>query len=162
MTQQTQDRAYRWFLKNQTPAGWFDVLNLMMEGMMANVGEQESRPFLRQTGMSLAEIWPLDKAETLGELEKNINEVLNCFNWGVVTLTADDDSVIIRHLALPVSHNPQQQLRWCHAFSAILEGMYARWMLDQGGNEQMRVKREEVYSVSDVEFRYFNAAEKGR
>ncbi|MRS15513.1 cellulose synthase [Enterobacteriaceae bacterium RIT691] len=160
MTHQTQDRAYRWFLKNQTPAGWFDVISLMIEGMMANVGEQESHPFLRQVGKSLAESWPLEAAETLGALEKNFNEVLNCFNWGVVTLTAVDDSVVIRHLALPVTHNQQQQLRWCHAFSAILEGLYGHWMLGQGGSERMVMKRSEVYSVSDVEFHYFNVSEK--
>ena len=48
-----------WFQQQQTPAGWFDLLIIMVEGMLNNAGELESQPFLRQMGASLAETHPL-------------------------------------------------------------------------------------------------------
>lgn len=55
MTENNNPVVMTWFQQQQTPAGWFDLLIIMIEGMLNNAGELESQPFLRQMGASLAE-----------------------------------------------------------------------------------------------------------
>ncbi|VTO25318.1 cellulose synthase operon protein D [Klebsiella pneumoniae] len=59
MTENNNPVVMTWFQQQQTPAGWFDLLIIMIEGMLNNAGELESQPFLRQMGASLAETHPL-------------------------------------------------------------------------------------------------------
>ncbi len=145
-----------WFQRQQTPPGWFDLLSVMIDGMVRNVGEAESLPFLRQMGESLAERFPLPGSETIGELEAHINAKLAEFNWGFIDIDASDEGMTFRHQALPVSRDEYSQTRWCYAFCAILEGLYSRWLLGQGGKSHIAFSRERLYSVSDVVFRYAN------
>ena len=145
-----------WFRGQQTPQGWFDLLALMVDGMVRNVGEMESQPFLRQMGASLAGQFPLPASETLGELEANINAQLMAFGWGCVEINADEQALTLRHQGLPVSRVAEQQHRWSLAFCAILEGLYASWMQGQGGKAHVTVSRERLFSISDVQFRYSN------
>lgn len=140
----------------QTPAGWFDLLIIMVEGMLNNAGELESQPFLRQMGASLAETHPLPASETVGELEANINRLLTHFHWGVVTIDVGEDGLRLRHQALPVSRDDAGRVRWCNAFCAILEGLYSRWLQSQGGSAHVILQRERVFSVSDVQFLYYH------
>lgn len=49
MTENNNPVVMTWFQQQQTPAGWFDLLIIMIEGMLNNAGELESQPFLRQT-----------------------------------------------------------------------------------------------------------------
>ena len=86
MTENNNPVVMTWFQQQQTPAGWFDLLIIMIEGMLNNAGELESQPFLRQMGASLAETHPLPASETVGDLEANINRLLTHFHWGVVTI----------------------------------------------------------------------------
>ena len=86
MTENNNPVVMTWFQQQQTPAGWFDLLIIMVEGMLNNAGELESQPFLRQMGASLAETHPLPASETVGDLEANINRLLTHFHWGVVTM----------------------------------------------------------------------------
>lgn len=145
-----------WFQQQQTPHGWFDLLSVMIDGMVRNVGEAESLPFLRQMGESLAERFPLPGSETIGELENNINGLLRAFNWGFIDIDASEEGMTFHHQALPVSRDENNQTRWCHAFCAILEGLYSRWLRGQGGQSHIAFSRERLYSVSDVVFRYAN------
>ncbi|MGL4726862.1 MAG: cellulose biosynthesis protein BcsD [Scandinavium sp.] len=156
MTDNTASTALAWFQQQQTPAGWFDLLTIMVDGMVRNAGEVESQPFLRQMGQQLAESWPLPESETLGQLESNINHFLTLFKWGVITLHTGENGILIRHQALPVSRDEEQQMRWCNAFCTILEGLYARWLQAQGGGDHVLLQRERIGSVTDVQFRYFN------
>ena len=143
-----------WFRGQQTSEGWFDLRALIVDGMVRNVGEMESQPFLRQMGDALAEQFPLPPSETVGELEANMNAQLARFGWGCVEVTPGDTYLTLRHQALPVSRREHQQSRWCHAFCAILEGLYAHWIQGQGGKAHVTVSRERLFSTSDVQFRY--------
>ncbi|PLP37402.1 cellulose synthase, partial [Klebsiella variicola] len=93
MTENNNPVVTTWFQQQQTPAGWFDLLVIMVEGMLNNAGELESQPFLRQMGASLAETHPLPASETVGELEANINRLLTHFHWGVVTIDVGEDGL---------------------------------------------------------------------
>ncbi|MBB1202166.1 cellulose synthase [Enterobacteriaceae bacterium 89] len=156
MTDNTASAALAWFQQQQTPAGWFDLLTIMIDGMVRNAGEMESQPFLHQMGEQLADSWPLPESATLGELETNINHFLTLFQWGVITLHTGEKGILIRHQALPVSRNAEQQMRWCNAFCTILEGLYGRWLQAQGGGDNVLLQRERIFSVADVQFHYFN------
>ena len=156
MTDRATTAVTAWFQQQQTPAGWFDLLTIMIDGMVRNAGEVESQPFLYQMGEALAREWPLPESETVGELEANINHVLSLFMWGVVALRVTDDGIALHHQAIPVSRDPERQMRWCNAFCAILEGMYSRWLLTQGGGAHLVVQRERIGSASDVQFCYIN------
>ena len=145
-----------WFRAQQTPEGWFDLLALIVDGMVRNVGETESQPFLRQMGRALAQQFPLPPSETVGELEASMNAQLARFGWGCVDIHTSDTQLILRHQALPMSRIEDQQSRWCHAFCAILEGLYAHWMQGQGGKAHVTVSRERLFSLTDVQFLYHN------
>ncbi len=71
MTENNNPVVMTWFQQQQTPAGWFDLLIIMIEGMLNNAGELESQPFLRQMGASLAETHPLPASETVGDLAQH-------------------------------------------------------------------------------------------
>lgn len=133
MTDKNNAEVMAWFQQQQTPAGWFDLLLIMIDGMLNNAGELESQPFLRQMGEALADRYPLPESETVGQLEANINQLLSRFQWGVVSVDVGDDGLRLRHRALPVSRDDARRVRWCNAFCAILEGLYSRWLQGQGG-----------------------------
>ena len=140
MTDKNNAEVMAWFQQQQTPAGWFDLLLIMIDGMLNNAGELESQPFLRQMGEALADI----------------NQLLSRFQWGVVSVDVGDDGLRLRHRALPVSRDDARRVRWCNAFCAILEGLYSRWLQGQGGGAHVVLQRERLFSVSDVQFLYFH------
>ena len=156
MTDKNNAEVMAWFQQQQTPAGWFDLLLIMIDGMLNNAGELESQPFLRQMGEALADNYPLPESETVGQLEANINQLLSRFQWGVVSVEVGDDGLRLRHRALPVSRDDARRVRWCNAFCAILEGLYSRWLQGQGGCAHVVLQRERLFSVSDVQFLYFH------
>ncbi|AKL33920.1 cellulose synthase [Klebsiella oxytoca] len=156
MTDNNNALVMTWFQQQQTPAGWFDLLLIMVDGMVNNAGELESQPFLRQMGEALADEHPLPASETLGELEANMNAQLSRFQWGVVSVEVSDDGLRLRHQALPMSRDEARRVRWCNAFCAILEGLYSRWLQGQGGAAHVVLQRERLFSVSDVQFLYFH------
>ncbi|MGG7449090.1 cellulose biosynthesis protein BcsD [Kosakonia oryzendophytica] len=143
-----------YFQQQQTPPGWFDLLNVMIDGMVRNVGEAESLPFLRQMGEAMADRTPLPVSETVGELEAHINAQLRVFNWGCIDMIVSENGLAFRHQGIPVARDKALQTRWCSAFCAILEGLYSRWLRGQGGDSGLVFTRESLYSVSDVVFRY--------
>ena len=156
MTDKNNAEVMAWFQQQQTPAGWFDLLLIMIDGMLNNAGELESQPFLRQMGEALADRYPLPESETVGQLEANINQLLSRFQRGVVCVDVGDDGLRLRHRALPVSRDDARRVRWCNAFCAILEGLYSRWLQGQGGGAHVVLQRERLFSVSDVQFLYFH------
>lgn len=156
MTDKNNAEVMAWFQQQQTPAGWFDLLLIMIDGMLNNAGELESQPFLLQMGEALADNYPLPESETVGQLEANINQLLSRFQWGVVSVEVGDDGLRLRHRALPVSRDDARRVRWCNAFCAILEGLYSRWLQGQGGGAHVVLQRERLFSVSDVQFLYFH------
>jgi hypothetical protein len=147
----------QYFQNQQTQPGWFSLLHIMIDSMVANAGEAESRPFLMQMGDTLAGRHPLALARTVGELETQINVQLARFNWGYIDIEASETAMLIRHMALPVPADEAQQASWNSAFSAVLEGVYARWLRDQGGKPHVSLWRESSPSATVVHFRYQNS-----
>jgi len=136
--------------------GWFDLLNLMISGMIDNAGEAESQAFLHNIGEQLAGRYPLPAARTVQDLETQINLVLARFNWGYIDNDASETAIRIAHTALPIPPEESKQMAWNHAFSAVLEGLYARWLREQGGKSHVSLWREASPSATVIHFRYQN------
>ncbi|MFH8132706.1 cellulose biosynthesis protein BcsD [Pantoea osteomyelitidis] len=122
--------------------GWFDLLSVMIDGMMANAGEEEAAAFLRVMGESLAARYPLPEARTVQDLEREMNLQLARFNWGFVLLQPQDRALLIQHHALPVGGESMEPARWQSAMSAVLNGLFAGWLRGQGGSPAVPVALE--------------------
>ena len=148
-----------WFQRQQTPPGWFDLLSIMIDGMAQNTSVQQSRPFLLQMGDKLALSYPLSPSETLNDLQNNINKHLSYFGWGCLDISSTETALIFRHQAFPVCYgqDEERQIRWCNSFGTIMEGVYTRWMLQQGGEAHVIVTRDSILSLSEIQFRYHNS-----
>ncbi|HBU93278.1 MAG TPA: cellulose synthase, partial [Leclercia adecarboxylata] len=83
----------QYYQHQQTQSGWFSLIHVMIESMVANVGEAQSRSFLVQMGDSLGERFPLALAHTVGELEAQINARLAAFNWGYIDIDASETAI---------------------------------------------------------------------
>ncbi|BCQ37524.1 hypothetical protein ERHA54_01270 [Erwinia rhapontici] len=83
---QLQERTLQYYRQQQYQPGWFDLLSVMINGMLNNAGERESQAFLRQMGDNLAHRYPLGAIATVADLEAQINQVLARFNWGLLIL----------------------------------------------------------------------------
>lgn len=150
---QLQDRTLQYYRQQQCQPGWFDLLNVIIGGMMNNAGEHESQAFLQQMGDNLAGRYPLARAETVGALETQMNQILATFNWGYVDLQPTENAMIIEHLALPPADGSLPHQQWYRALSAVLVGLYARWLREQGGYDRVSLSVE-VTSDTSLRFRY--------
>lgn len=146
-----------YFRNQQTQSGWFALLHTMVENMVANVGEAQSHAFLTQMGDDLGKRFPLPLSNTVGELESAINKQLADFNWGYIDIDASETALLIRHMALPTPSDETRQTAWSSAMSAVLEGLYARWLQSQGGKPTVSLWREAAPSATEVHFRYQNS-----
>ena len=148
------DRTLQYYRQQQYQPGWFDLLSVMINGMLRNAGERESHAFLQQMGETLATRYPLGAAQTVADLEQQINAVLAKFNWGFVDVQPHESAVIISHMALPPGDGQTEARQWRQALGAVLLGLYARWLRDQGGDLSVPLVCEETDSESTLNFRY--------
>jgi hypothetical protein len=150
---QLQERTLQYYRQQQYQPGWFDLLSVMINGMLNNAGERESQAFLRQMGDNLASRYPLGAIATVADLETQINQVLGRFNWGFVDLQPSETAIVIDHLALPPGDGVMPDRQWRLALGAVLMGLYARWLRVQGGSDTVALTCEET-GESSLRFRY--------
>ncbi|MEI2266678.1 cellulose biosynthesis protein BcsD [Erwinia sp. CGal63] len=148
-----QERTLSYYRQQQYQPGWFDLLSAMIGGMLGNAGEQESHAFLQQMGSNLAGRYPLGTANTVSELEQQINLVLARFNWGFVDVQPYETAILIHHLALPPGDGQMDERQWRRALGAVLTGLYARWLSEQGGSPAVSLSYAETGSAAAT-FRY--------
>lgn len=150
LTQRTLD----YYRQQQYQPGWFDLLSVMINGMLRNAGERESHAFLQQMGDTLASRYPLGASQTVADLETQINAVLARFNWGFVDVQPRESAMVISHMALPPGDGQTDARQWRQALGAVLLGLYARWLRDQGGSPAVSLVCEETDSEATLNFRY--------
>lgn len=133
--------------------GWFDLVSVMVEGMIANAGQEQAEAFLHSMGESLATRYPLPESRTVQDFEREVNLQLARFSWGFVQLQPQENALLIKHHALPVGDSTQSVAHWQAALSAILAGMFSGWLQGQGGSKTVPV----VLELNDghtMHFRY--------
>lgn len=148
-----QDRTLQYYRQQKCQPGWFDLLSVMINGMLTNAGEDESQAFLEHMGDTLGGRYPLDASTTVGELETQINHVLARFNWGFIDIQPGESAIVIDHLALPLGDEIIPAGQWQLAMGAVLKGLYARWLREQGGHDRVTLTVETTSDVS-LRFRY--------
>lgn len=134
--------------------GWFDLVSEIVRGMLENAGEQESHAFLRQMGQQLALRYPLAAAQTVQELEVQINLTLSRFNWGFVDLQPQENALLFTHLGLPEGDDSLDAAQWRGALGAVLTGLYAAWLLAQGGSAEVPLVCDASGEDGALRFRY--------
>ena len=150
---QLPDRTLNYYRQQQVQPGWFDLLSVMIHGMLHNAGERESQAFLQQMGDNLARRYPLGRAATVSELEARANQVLARFGWGVIDIQPYETALVIDHVALPPGDSLLSPEQWQQAFAAVLLGLYARWLREQGGREHVALAVE-ASGETALRFRY--------
>jgi len=133
--------------------GWFDLVSVMIDGMIANAGQQEAEAFLQHTGQSLASRYPLPEARTVQDLERECNLQLARFNWGFVQLTPEARALLITWHALPAGDSFHSAADWQAAFGAIMAGLLSGWLQGQGGSSIVPVTLE-LNDGSTLHYRY--------
>lgn len=151
---ESQQHALNYYRQQQLPPGWADLLGVIIDGMMDNAGEQDGLAFLRQMGVQLAARYPLAPAETVLDLEQEMNRVLSLFGWGCVDLQPQETRLVIYHLALPEPVGETRSTRFRMSMAAVLQGVYAHWLREQGGAEHVLLSYEGMNDESGVVFHY--------
>ncbi|MGK3144011.1 cellulose biosynthesis protein BcsD [Pantoea sp. C2G6] len=122
--------------------GWFDLVSVMIDGMIANAGQQEAEAFLYNMGESLASRYPLPDARTVQDLERECNLQLARFNWGFVQITAEERALLIACHAFPAGDSARSAADWQAAFGAVMAGLLSGWLQGQGGSRKVPVTPE--------------------
>ena len=151
MTENNNPVVMTWFQQQQTPAGWFDLLIIMIEGMLNNAGELESQPFLSDGRLAGGDPSAAGVGDG-GDLEANINRLLTHFHWGVVTIDVGEDGLRLRHQALPVSRDEAGACAGATRSVPYSRGYILAGCRVRGGSAHVILQRERVFSVSDVQF----------
>jgi hypothetical protein len=135
MMQQIETLAHSlaYYQRKQNRSGWQDLMQTVFSGIAAFAAEEEGRDFLRLLGTQFAQQHPLPPAETIFDLEVSINSMLARFDWGELNIEASEQALTLIHYAYPIAPDAEQQTLWLSSFSTILTGMYAEWLLQQGG-----------------------------
>ncbi|TQI79699.1 cellulose synthase subunit D [Serratia fonticola] len=126
--------------QRQFKAGWQDLVEVVFSGILATADEADGCDFLRLMGSNLAQKLPLSAAETVGELEDELNARLRHFDWGRVQIEATDEQLLLTHYAYPRSAEPNSEATWTLSFASVLEGAYASWLLAQGGESHVSLR----------------------
>jgi len=148
--------AQEYYRQRHTTPGWQSLVQVLFSGILASADDEDGRRFLTLMGNNLARQHPLPAAATLGELEDNINHILSRFDWGVVKLEATSQQLALVHIAWPASPQGQDDALWPIALIALFEGLYAEWLLSQGGQPYVPLRWQESTPEGAFVFRYQN------
>jgi hypothetical protein len=133
--------------------GWFDLVSVLIDGMIANAGQHDAEAFLYKMGESLATRYPLPESRTVQDLEREANLQLARFNWGFVQLQPEETALLIAYHALPAGDNIHSPADWQAAFGAVMAGLFSGWLQGQGGSRIVPVTLE-LNDGSTLHYRY--------
>lgn len=145
-----------YYRQQRFKAGWQDLVEVMFSGILASADEADGRDFLRLMGRNLATKLPLPLAETVGELEDNLNNLLRHIDWGWVQIEATHEQLRLLHYACPRSPEPDNEAAWELAFATVLEGAYAAWLQAQGGEPHVSLHWQRATKDNALVFCYKN------
>lgn len=146
-----------YYRQRQYQPGWQDLVGLLIASISDNAGDEDRRQFLNLAGAQLACRFPQPAAATVGDLEDGLNVLWSRFNWGYVRLTPEATALSLRHCATPTAPEGQSEPVWITGLAAILEGAYARWLLDQGGQRHVALRWQQDSVGGEMTFRYENS-----
>jgi hypothetical protein len=151
-----QDLELNYHRRQQSKPGWQSLVAVIFSGILASSEDADGRDFLYLMGNRLAEQMPLADAQTVGELEDGINKVLGRFDWGWVQVAASEQELVLTHYAYPQAPDADNEAMWLLSFATVLEGIYATWLLAQGGAAHVALRRSQQSADRTLVFSYRN------
>ncbi len=145
-----------YYRRQQYQSGWQDMLDIIISGIAENAGEEDRRQFLNLMGGHLARRFPLARAETVGDLEDQLNRLWSGFHWGYVRLQPTQASLTLLHYACPTAAAGAGESQWITGLAAILEGAYAEWLSAQGGQPHVPLRWLQDSAEGMMSFSYRN------
>ena len=122
--------SLRYYAARHCSRQWVHFLAAMVAEFEERVEAAEANQFLSAIGFKMALLLPLQRCESLDDLENDINNVLEGIDWGWVRLREDGNFIEITHGAYPAIPQDDSRSSW---LAPILEGLYAGWLGQQGG-----------------------------
>ena len=145
-----------YYRRQQYQSGWQDMLDIVISGIAENAGDEDRRQFLNLMGHRLAQRFPMAQAQTIGDLEDQLNRLWYDFHWGYVRLQPTDASLTLMHYAFPPAAAGADESQWIAGLAAILEGAYAEWLLAQGGQSHVALSWQQDSAEGVMTFSYRN------
>ncbi|WP_213991328.1 cellulose biosynthesis protein BcsD [Sodalis sp. dw_96] len=145
-----------YYRRQQYKSGWQDMLDIMISGIAENAGDEDRRQFLNLMGSRLAQRFPMAQAQTVGDLEDQLNRLWAGFHWGYVRLQPTESSLTLMHYAFPPAAAGADASQWIAGLAAILEGAYAEWLVAQGGQSHVALRWQQDGTEGVMTFSYRN------
>lgn len=128
------------------------VLKAMVDELVGQVGDEQLRALFHAAGVRLAETWPLEKVERLGELEHTARALLAAHDWGWLSIEHHDDAVDFVHGDSPLAAwFGTASLAWS---SSLFEGLYATWIRQLGADDRLQLRQIRLADRPERELRY--------
>ncbi|MBQ9274823.1 MAG: hypothetical protein IJ228_08420 [Succinivibrio sp.] len=142
------------YLKSlQHPAGWFELVQTIVEMVAENAQGDNNLAFLEEVGRRVAASYPLNTVKKLSELNVAFNNHLYKFNWGYVDIEDAGDSLIFRHHCMPLTGKPDTDAVWQRSFCAVLLGLYNVWLHQSGSPKTLHCDLVRLTSNDGAVFR---------
>lgn len=115
---------------------WMRFLEVLFSSLHTRLDAGDVQQMLFQAGGHFAGATPLDKCETLIEIQGQMNDKWRGLQWGYVVFTDQGESLLIEHFACPLAAVPQLEPGIAPAF---LQGVYAEWLKAAGAANSLRL-----------------------
>lgn len=125
--------SLRYYAQQHCARQWAHFIAAMFAEFEERVDPVEADQFLEALGRRMARSLPLRRCDSLGDLEEDVNAVLEGIDWGWARIREDPNGYIeIVHGAYPLVPQDETRRSW---LAPALEGLYTEWMSGQGGDE---------------------------
>jgi hypothetical protein len=126
-----EQTSLHYYARQQCSRQWVHFIAAMFAEFEDRVDPSEANQFLEALGLKMAKLLPLKHCASLEELEEDINNVLEGIDWGWMRIRESANFIEITHGAYPLVPQDEDRRSW---MVPILEGLYAGWLGDQGGD----------------------------
>ena len=123
--------SLHYYARQQCSRQWVHFLAAMFAEFEERIDPAEADQFLETLGFKMARLLPLRHCTSLEDLEEDVNSVLEGIDWGWIRLREHNGFIEITHGAYPVVPQDENRRSW---LVPILEGLYAGWLSEQGGD----------------------------
>lgn len=137
MMLEREQRSLRYYAQRHCARQWVHFLAAMFAEFDERVDRAEAEQFLEILGMRMARMMPLPPSDNLGQLEADINAILEDIDWGWARVAESDHFLEITHGAYPMVPQDETQRCW---LAPVLEGLYSEWLGEQGGDRALTVR----------------------
>ena len=148
------DKLQNYFRSQQVSLQWLPVLRAMASELSAQSDGKVLRHLFFQIGERFAADTSdlFEGAQSLTQLEEQLNDFWSRINWGWVELKEVKDYIEICHHASPLSEALGDD---AHEWSVgLLEGFYQSVFSVLGASETMTVRGEMASGAMDVQLRF--------